>query len=374
MKMKWHHTLLVVAVLGAQLIASDWTFAQERRQLVYGSFASPQAPDSKGTQAFLDKLNGELGSVQFRSAFGGSMGGPKEILTNISTGVLQSGQGIDGYIPREFAANSIFRSLGILGENPLVVTGAINETILLSCARCQQDMDNFKVMALASYSTSDYLLLCRNPIESAANFASKRVRSVGEYAQVIKSMGATPVQIPFPETYEALQRGQVECSHSQASYLRALNFWDVAKYVYDTPLGTYNTAQLLAINRDVWKGLTPQDRALIKSGLAAATADVVYRSIEEENDIRAQAPAKGVKFAPLPADLQAKLAQWRAPANISTVVAEAGQRYGVTDAQQLAAVYREKLEKWRKLLPEISKGREAYAAALNREIFSKAAF
>ena len=81
-----------------------------------------------------------------------------------------------------------------------------------------------------------------------------------------------------------------------------------------------------------------------------------------------------MKFAPLPADLQAKLAQWRSPAKLSTVVAEAGQRYNVKDAQQLGTVYREKLEKWRKLLPEISKGREAYAAALDREIFSKAGF
>lgn len=372
--MKPHRMLLIAAVASAQLIASNWTVAQERRELVYGSFASPAAPDSKAVQAFLDKLNGEHISVKFRSAFGGSMGGPKEIMTNLSTGVLQSGQGLDGYTPREFAANSIFRVLGILDEDPLVVTGAINETIMLGCQRCLQDMDNFNVVSLAYYATSNYILLCRNPIQSAADFTSKRVRSVGEYAQVIKFMGATPVQIPFPETYEALQRGQVECSHSQAGFLRALNFWDVAKHAYDTPLGTYNTAQLLTFNRDVWKGLAPQDRALIKSRLAAVTADVVYRSIEEEKEVHAQASSKGVKFARLPADLHAKLTQWRSPAAISAVVAESGQRYGVKDAQQLSKVYREKLEKWRKLLPDISKGREAYAAALDREVFSKAGF
>ena|ERR1035437_1714417 len=112
--MELRRTLIVAAALGAQLVLSSTATAQVKRELVYGSFASPNAPDSKATQAFLDRLNGENLSVRFRSAFGGSMGGPREVLMNIGSGVLQTGQGIDGLMPKEYAGGAVLRNLGTL--------------------------------------------------------------------------------------------------------------------------------------------------------------------------------------------------------------------------------------------------------------------
>lgn len=362
---------LVAAVLVAAPLFVTGVHADSKRELIYGSFASPNSPDSKGTQAFLDRLNADNLSVRFRASFGGSMGGPREVLTNIGTGVLHSGQGIDGLMQREFAGSSVLRNLGILSENILAATGAANETMLLNCERCSQDAEASKVLTLAYYATSNYVLICRTPLQSAADFSSKRVRSAGEFALAIKYMGATPVQIPFPETYEALQRGQVECSHSQLGFLRSLNFWDVAKNVYDDPIGTYNSAQMIAINRDVWRALPESDRSTIKSRLAAGVADVVYRLIEEEKEIRTQAASKGVTITRLPDELKSKLDQWRQPVNIANVVSDTAKRLNVKDAEKLNVAFQEKLEKWNRLIPEVSKSREAFAAALDREVFSK---
>ncbi|MCC7286561.1 MAG: TRAP transporter substrate-binding protein DctP [Burkholderiaceae bacterium] len=371
--MQSSRTLLATAVIAAaQALLPATASAQNKRELVYGSFASPSAPDSKAAQAFLDRLNAEAGlSVRFRSAFGGAMGGPREVLANIGSGVLDSGQGIDGLMQREFAGSALLRNLGILSDNEIAATGAANETMLLNCDRCRQDAEASKVLTLAYYTNTNYVLLCRSALQSAADFGSKRVRAAGEFAAVVRYMGATPVQIPFPETYEALQRGQVECSHSQIGYLRSLNFWDVAKHVYEDPIGSYNSAQLLAINRNLWRSLPAADRDTIRSRLASGVADAVFRGLEEEKEVRALAAGKGVTFAKLPAELSSKLAQWRTPANMAVVVNEAAQRLSVKDADKLAATFREKLDKWNRMLPEISKSRDAFAAALDREVFSK---
>ena len=67
------------------------------------------------------------------------------------------------------------------------------------------------MLAAGGYST-----MCSKPMTSLDDWKGKQLR-VGSAAagKQVTDLGATPVSLSFPETYEALQRGTVDCDLGQ---------------------------------------------------------------------------------------------------------------------------------------------------------------
>jgi TRAP-type C4-dicarboxylate transport system substrate-binding protein len=78
--------------------------------------------------------------------------------------------------------------------------------------------------------------LTNTPIHTPADLAGIRIRTPGApvWATSVESMGATPVAMPWGETYNAIQTGVVDGAEAQHTASYAASFYEVVRYINKT--------------------------------------------------------------------------------------------------------------------------------------------
>src|SRR5271166_5028833 len=117
-------------------------------------------------------------------------------------------------------------------------------------------------------------------VNSPEDFKGLRYRMPGLGAEVLRRMGATVVTTPGSEIITALKSGAIDASEWVGPWMdMAMGLDKAADYYYYPGFHEPGTAQTLGINKTLWDGLAPSDRALIE---AAAAAELT-RSLAEFN-------------------------------------------------------------------------------------------
>jgi TRAP-type transport system periplasmic protein len=101
------------------------------------------------------------------------------------------------------------------------------------------------------------ILAARKPVRSLEDLRNLRVRATGLSAKVVEALGATPVAMSQPETYEALQRGVVEATLCPVETLKGWKQGETIQYVVDASAIGYTTAMFVVMNLDRWSKLPP---------------------------------------------------------------------------------------------------------------------
>jgi len=99
------------------------------------------------------------------------------------------------------------------------------------------------------------ILASKKPIRTLEDLKGLKVRATGLSAKIVKNLGATPVAMSQPETYEALQKGVVEATFCPIETLKGWKQGEVINYVTDTSVVGYTTAMFVVMNNDVWNRL-----------------------------------------------------------------------------------------------------------------------
>lgn len=184
-----------------------------------------------------------------------------------------------------------------------------------------------------------------------------------------QAVGAMPVNITSGEQYEALQRGQADCTLVYTSALTNYSLFEVAKYVIDLPIGTFHGAHVYNMNTSVWKSLTDKERAAFIANIPQAMANLAKGAIEADAKATEIAKAAGVVFAkPDPALVAALEAHKK---NELERVKKLAASRGVGNTDELFAKFQELIAKWDKKVEAIGDDWETYADALDAEIYSK---
>ena len=112
---------------------------------------------------------------------------------------------------------------------------------------------------LANYhSNGAYnLITSKKPVRKLEDLKGLKIRSAGgTSSKMLKSLGATPVQLPASEAYSAFQRGLVDgvCFYDAGTVSYRLH--EIAKYLTEVKLNT--PANALALNRKFFDNLPPE--------------------------------------------------------------------------------------------------------------------
>jgi TRAP-type mannitol/chloroaromatic compound transport system substrate-binding protein len=117
-------------------------------------------------------------------------------------------------------------------------------------------------------------------VNSPADFKGLRYRMPGLGAEVLRRMGATVVTTPGSEIITALKSGAIDASEWVGPWMdMAMGLHEAVDYYYYPGFHEPGTAQTLGINKTLWDGFPPSDRALIE----AASAAELSRSLAEFN-------------------------------------------------------------------------------------------
>lgn len=327
--------------------------------------------NTKGMTPFFERLAEKTdGEVTYEAFWGGAMGGPKELLGAVEDNIVDSAGIVDVYLKRALPHSALISSLFVVADDVKAFAAAVNEYQLLHCPECVEDYHDNNAVPLAWYSTSPYVLMCTTPVTTLDELKGKKVRATSRMGVLMEKMGATPVSITSAEMYEAMQRGQADCSVGAAAWLTGYNIKDFVETIVSDPLGAYIGSGLMNMNRDTWQDLSGAHRQAIIDEMPQLVADAMWAYLDEaEHAVQVSVEEHGAEYAPAGADFRAKLEEIR-----STEWEEAiaqGEADGVEDPRRIVEEFRKVADKWRGIAAEVGDDKAAYAEALRREIFSK---
>src|SRR5687767_2527474 len=210
----------------ADLVYGNWTPAQEYQNRV----AMPDV---------IKMIDAETkGAIKWKLIPGGQVADAKATFTAVKDGLMQAGLGIVTYVPNALPSVYAIYSTIIFGENdPVAATLAALETLYLHCPSCLDEAKKYNAVLLGGWTSSSYVLACREPIRTFAELKGKRVRATGGNAEMLKQAGMVPVGATLVEAVGLLQRGGLDCQHGIVDWLRTFGYADVVKHVMDYPLG-----------------------------------------------------------------------------------------------------------------------------------------
>lgn len=351
------------------------------RELVYASAVPAKHPvHVNGVEPFGERIaKATDGKLTIKMFAGGALASGKTTLNAIRNGTADMGLLADVYTPNELPVSALMSDLAVFGKDARVMTGAVNQSLLLDCAACKEDYTEEKVLPLASYSLTPYHMMCATgQIVTADDWNGKKVRGTGAMGVLAAGMGATPVNVTSAEIYEALQRGQVDCAMGPQPWLRSYSLWDMVKTVSNTKLGTYHGTNFINIRTDTWKKLSKKEKQAIADNLVQAVVDMARVYEEDDHEIRKVAESKGIKWVDVDQSFEDAVQQLRE--KDAQRVIELAKSRGVKNPEPIVAMFQANIAKWTKIVNDIGTGDwgdaewAKYGEALQAEVFSKVVY
>jgi TRAP-type C4-dicarboxylate transport system substrate-binding protein len=163
-----------------------------------------------------------------------------------------------------------------------------------------KELDDVAVMYIHAHGPG--LLHTQKPVQTLEELKGMKIRSTGLSAKITESLGAVPVAMPQPATYEALQKGVVEGTFSPIETLKGWKQGEVIKFTTDCSAIGYTTAMFVVMNKKTWDSLPADIKAIIES-INNEWLDVHGKSWDKsDEDGRAYTLSLGNKILPLTPD------------------------------------------------------------------------
>lgn len=99
------------------------------------------------------------------------------------------------------------------------------------------------------------ILASKKAVRSLADLKGLKVRATGLSAKIVESLGATPIAMSQPETYEALSKGVVDATLCPIETLKGWKQGETIEYVIDATAVGYTTAMFVVMNKEKWAAL-----------------------------------------------------------------------------------------------------------------------
>jgi TRAP-type C4-dicarboxylate transport system substrate-binding protein len=228
---------------GVEYGAGDSAYADALKdakpiKLDFGGITS--GPDSTATKAYMKygdlvtKLSG--GKITFKYDFGGAKVPLDQMVDGLRQGRVDMGLYIPQYKPAEWPVTSEITQIAMYThDQPLLAraaTFAAQVEFGQTWKPLKDESENHGLFPLYTlYSPSDLKLQCANglkPLTSLADFKGKQIRVASpNQAALAQALGATPVSLTYPELFQGLQRGVVDCAVNTAAGTADAGFTDI---------------------------------------------------------------------------------------------------------------------------------------------------
>ena len=124
------------------------------------------------------------------------------------------------------------------------------------------ELSDVKVLYIHAHGPG--LLHTKKPVHNLDDVRGLRIRSTGLSEKVARALGAVPVAMPQPDTYEALQKGVVEGTFAPIETLKGWKQAEVIGYTTECTSIGYTTAMFVVMNLEKWNALAPDIRNIFE--------------------------------------------------------------------------------------------------------------
>lgn len=129
-----------------------------------------------------------------------------------------------------------------------------------------------------------YILTRNKPVRHPDDLKSLKIRvpDIPMYTASFKALGAIPTPINYSEVYLALAQGVVDGMENPSGLIRGMKFYEVTKYL--TLLGWSNAVNLLVVNGDAFRRLTPEQQRVIMDAGRESSKYLEELMVKEEQE------------------------------------------------------------------------------------------
>lgn len=364
------NTLFSSALALAMAIAGPSTVSA--KDYVYNSwFGTKHTVNTLALAPFFEKIAEETdGAAKWELVMGAQLASGPGTPEAVGTGLVDGGMAFAPYQPRLLAATNTIFSNSLLGDDVMAAVAAMNETVMIGCPECLDEYKRMNAVGFAGYAVTPYRFMCRDVIGSVADLKGKKVRASGGGVSITEIAGGTPVSMSPGDATTALERGTLDCVLGSVSWLHSYGYMDVTKSVVDSPMGNGGPPLLMFLNRDAWKGMSPEVRA---AHIRLAPELIVTATLEGQvlNDapIIERAKEQGIVFTPDSPEWQA-IMQEHDKRQRQRVIDQATDA-GVKQPAEILDFYLASYARWQKLLDERGRDHDSIVKAIWDEIYSK---
>ena len=253
----------------------------------YVTFLPENHPILKGSKLFVKEVNeackGEL-ILQFT-------GGPEAI-----PGREQAQAARTGVVDATITPANYYQALFPIGET-------LNVSMLTPEEERQRgyyDLLNKEYEKIGLYflgrmvMTSGFSFYVKDPVEKPGDLKGRKLRSSQLYFPLMKKLGITPVPVPMPEVYAALQRGIAQGFGWPLVGVVKFGWSDYIKYCIDHQF--YKSDTVFVMNLGKWNSIPPHLQETLKRVIGESDAKLLRLFQEIEKNERKKMLDAGMKF------------------------------------------------------------------------------
>ncbi len=148
------------------------------------------------------------------------------------------------------------------------------------------ELEDVKVLYVHAHGPG--ILASKKPVQTLDDLKGLKVRATGLSSKIVTNLGATPVAMSQPETYEALQKGVVDATLCPVETLKGWKQGEVIEAITDTSVIGYTTSMFVVMNKNKWNSLSPELQKIV--------TDVSSQWVDKHGQAWDQADAEGKAF------------------------------------------------------------------------------
>lgn len=257
----------------------------------FGHVGPPFHGQSKGADAFAayikEKTGGKIDIQVFPS---GQLGGELSMAEQVQSGTLQIAA-ITTAVMQNFVPEAAIMDMPFMFPNRATLYATIDDPQLQEKLFSYFPAKGFIAIGWTENEIRDFSN-SKHPVHTPEDIKGLKVRVMNSpvYMDTFKQLGASPVGIPFPEIYNALQTGVIDAQENPILTTEMMKFTEVTKYITRTQHSV--TECVIIVSPDYWETLSDQDKQIFKDAAKAA----IKTNREVNAELHKHLPKSGISI------------------------------------------------------------------------------
>lgn len=294
----------ILSILLALVLTGCGTAKQPRAEyvLTYASPYTPSHPFGLADQDWMKWVEAKSGGrIAFKPFWSGALASSEMSMEEIRHGVADIGL-ITPIYAKGGAHLLRGQSAFYGGVRNITDQVAIYDCLAARFPAFGKELHGLHVLAVQGGNFPGVLTRDR-PIRSLADFKGLRLRAQSDAVDILKQLGADPVNMPMGEVYSALAKGVIDGVVAPADTIKSLHFAEVAKHFTNIRFsrGAYPAR---AMSTKTWERLPPDLRAILDEGRLVWEAALNRQLLAAEKAGIEYGQANGISFSSIPVEQQ----------------------------------------------------------------------
>jgi len=238
------------------------------KTLVYSSSIAETTSLGQADNAWLDSVEAADVGITFERTFGGALVPLVEILPAVADGTVDAGFINDGAFPQQLPLYTISQ-MPFVTADPYAQMMALQK-LYEENAAFQAEWEKQGVHVLHFLPVGAGLMGSADAVDDLGDLTGQRLRAFGLLAEASAEIGADPVDLPFAELFESLERDVIDgYAGMSLDVAHSLGFTKLRAHLTDFGTGSYSSTAAI-INLDTWNSLSEEQQAAMEEVTAGA--------------------------------------------------------------------------------------------------------